>query len=262
MNIQTQTTQPTQCVKQVKLPSSFFSFQLPLSQRQPHSMTRKQSSKRILTTKLKQQIVASLDAVAGLSVMGKTLSCNSRLYCGLVLLLVVAPLTNCFYLLFDSSVGFPLTPEVIAAYKAGLPPDGQWYYVNWHFFFSGMGPHIFVITSLIGVFLLFPVNNLVSYSIAVPLSYEVGKVFWLTTVTTDAEFNQVAPGAFILLALLLVGVCMLSFRFWMDRKFHKYDGICKRIEGLKKLKGLMDESERLALLDNEYSALRSFQTKF
>jgi len=246
----------TQCEKQVGLRSLFYRW--PQSLQRPLLTTGKRNSRKSWVRKN----VVSLDAVVGLFVTsGKTLGVNSRLYCGLILLLVVAPLTNCLYLLFDSSIGFPLSEEVIVGYKAGLPVEGSWYYVNWHYFLSGIGPHLFSITSLVGIFLMFPVRNVSSYSIAIPLGFEVGKVIWLSTVMSDAEFNQIVPSSFLLLGALISFVVMLSARFWMDRKFHKYDGICARILGLINAPGI-DPSMRSKYIDQELKNLRDFQSKF
>jgi hypothetical protein len=205
---------------------------------------------------LKRSISAAYQGVERGLAITKTFKVNNRLYAGLFLLLVVAPFTSCIYTFFDSSVGFPISPDILRAVREGNPPEGFWYYVNWYYFFISICPHLFTVTSLVGIFLLFPVRHVPSYGIAAPLGYEVSKIIWLSTVESNAEFNQLVPLSILLSGVLLTVIVMLSARFWMDRKFHKYDGIMARIIGLIDAPGI-DPDTRKKHMKTVFSELKN-----
>lgn len=246
-------TNSTSCEK--SLPSRSSRWPQSLSQSGSNGR-RNRNSLRSTWRKSRLSLRAAFQVVERGLAIKQTLRVNNRLYSGLFLLLVVAPFTSCIYTFFDSSVGFPISPDILLAVREGNPPEGFWYYVNWYYFFISICPHLFTVTSLAGIFLLFPVRHVPSYCIAVPLGYEISKILWLWTVESNAEFNQLIPLSFLLTGVLLTVIVLLSARFWMDRKFHKYDGIMARIIGLIDAPGI-DPDTRKKHMKTVFSELKN-----
>ena len=210
------------------------------------------------TNKRKTLFAVILAVAISLSAsLTKTFRVNSRLYVGLILTIVVAPLASCFYTLFDRTANLPLSPETIALLKAGRASSSD-YYVNSHYFFAGVGPHISFLIVLIGLALYFYKDSKIDFVWAAPIGYAAAKIYWLCNVISDDEFNQPVYWAIVLVVVLLTAVIIGSFKFWMDRKFHKYDGNLKTYEGLVKLKGMIPEEERLALMEKVLLQIRNF----
>ena len=181
---------------------------------------------------------------------------NSNFYCGLILMVV--GITGAWgRLFFDAGENFPVSAEIKELCQKGLPlPDGVWYYTNWHYFFVGLGPHFLTFFAFCaGV--LWTERHVVKLLYLVPIGFEVANIPWLITARCDADFNAVPNYHFFITAFLFILVVVLSFRFWMDRKYHKYDGICARIQGLLKAPGI-DAETKARLFDQLAAELKAF----
>lgn len=163
-------------------------------------------------------------------------------------MLVVAPLTNVIYRLFDPMEGLPLA-------------EGHWFYVNDYYFLQTLGPHLFLAVSLAGAYLMFPEHSKRAAALIIPFGYSVGKILFLSIAASNEEVNALVPSSFILLGILLGIVARMTHKVLLDRKYHKHDGIVSRILGLMKARGI-DEATRIRLLEEQFNEWKSFQTKY
>lgn len=184
-------------------------------------------------TQLRKQItLVYLDARAGLIAYTKATS-NSRTYCGLFILLVAAPL---------SAVGYQLFPKNTF--------DITWYYVNNFYLFMVLCPHISLLLTLTGVFLILPEHSKRGYFLILPAGYHIAKIIWLSLANSNDELNTVVPLSFLLIGVLFSCIWLFTFDWLMNLHFHKREGSNCRIYGIIDLnieKELSDEVAMSAL---------------
>lgn len=178
--------------------------------------------------------------LAGLSAINKTLEANIRIYLGLWIILVVAPV---------SSVAYQFMPTA---------KDFSWYYHSWFTFFYMIGLELFLLFTLIGIFLLFPANSRRAYFLIIPMGQTLAKLFILITATSNNDIHAIVPVRLIIEMAVCSAPILFSFNYLMDRQFHKLDGIKARIDGL----GNLMKSEYSALMESEQKKLKDFQTKY
>jgi hypothetical protein len=157
--------------------------------------------------------LALREVTAGLSAITSTLLVNNRIFVGLGLMGVIAPSSACVYLLFDRTV-----------------ENVNWYHLNYFHLFFLLGPHLFELFCLLGVFLLFPRSSKRSYLLSVPTGYVISKIIWLILVTSNQEFWSVVPASFFVMGVLISFALFLTLDWLTWRKFHRVDAFEKRLE--------------------------------
>lgn len=180
------------------------------------------------------------ELAAGLGALKKATS-NNRTYAGLLLIMVVAPLSGVAYQLFDSSAHV----------------DG-WYYVNTFYLLYMLGPHIQGIITLTGILFLFPENRTRSFALAIPTGYHFAKVVWLIQVTSNDEINSLLPAAFIFAGICIGLFWLVSFDMLMSLHYHKRAGALARAEGILKAPNIPD-SQRVSLAVKEFDKYNSLK---
>lgn len=180
----------------------------------------------------------------GLHVLADATS-NKRVYLGLMLLLVVTPMSGVGYQLFDKHVHV----------------EG-WYYVNNFYLFLVLCPYISVVTALTGIFFLFPENSKRAYFLIIPAGYHVGKILWLITVDSNEDFYRTVPSTFWLLGALAAFVWLFTSNYLMGLHYHLHDGFVARVAGVVELNELqiIDDDEAFKLLrkaNQEYKAQKA-----
>lgn len=165
---------------------------------------------------------ASLAAVTGLRVA----TSNYRLYVGVWLIAVVSPLASVSYQLFDRTV-FEATE----------------YYGNAYYYLFAIGPHISLLISLTGLFYLFPQFSKRKFFLAIPATYHLSKIIWLSMVDNNADFHRMLPLSIVLLGLTASLVWFCTADYLMGLQFHKQDGIMARIEGVLNSPGIDDHTK-------------------
>lgn len=168
------------------------------------------------------------DLRLGLHALAGSLS-NRRIYLGLILMLVVAPLFGVGYQLFDLRSGID---------RIGQP--GAWYYINNFYLFFELCPHIALVTILTGIFFLFPENSRRAYFLIIPAGYHLAKILWLLTVDSNEDFYRIVPSSFLVIGSLFAFVHFLTFNWLMSLHFHKREGVIARILGILDTPGLKD----------------------
>jgi hypothetical protein len=183
---------------------------------------------------------AARDLHAGLSALSSTLTANPRFFWALVILLVCAPLVSVSYLAFD--------PHHRVS---------GWYYLNLYYFLLTTGPYLYLLTSMVGIFLLFPGGSSRGMLLILPAGFTTAKIIWLCTVTNNADFHRIVPASFLVLGMLTAGTFFMCLGWITHRRYHQYDGIIARILGLNKLTNIT-EQQRRELMAAEIDKLRAF----
>jgi hypothetical protein len=157
---------------------------------------------------------------------------NRRLYVGLWLLLVAAPLCSVAENLFDRNVACV---------------DG-WYYCNTFYFVFAISRHASLLLTLTGVFFLFSDKSLRKFFLIVPSTYHAAKLCWLILwVESNEQFHRILPLSFVLLGLLAAMAWYFAFDALLSLHFHKREGTIARIIGIMNAPGISAEvKERMA----------------
>lgn len=157
-----------------------------------------------------------------------SVSVNWRIYTGLVLIGVVAPVALTFYKLFDATV-----------------INSDWFHLNFFYLFFNIGPCLSQAFLIIGVYHLFPYGDWKAKILIVPLSFNVAKLFTNIVATSNQEYHNVQWYTW-----LCAPVAIITFFYLMDkfcwRKYHDFDGKMARLSGLVSISSMpQDEKERL-----------------
>lgn len=137
---------------------------------------------------------------------------NNRIYAG-VLILIVSPVFEIIYKLFRESINV----------------NSYW---DSYYFLYAVGPHLTAIATLTGVFFLFSPSNRLRYALIIPSAYKFGKIIWLASISTNADFHRIVPGSFVLIGVSVALVWFLVFDWLMSLHFHKKEGTVARIIGI------------------------------
>lgn len=196
---------------------------------------------RQLTAPVLKGVLAGLHALA----MVSNNTINTRIFVGLGLMGVVAPLSACFYMLFDR-----------VDFVQG------WYHVNYFHLFFLLGPHLFLFFCLAGCFLLFPQGGKRTYMLAVPLGYNIAKIIWLTMASSNSDFWAVVPASLILIGVLISLVLFLAFGWLAQNKFHREDAFKARINKLCELADEFDDAKFKSMAKTVYREEKAFQNQY
>lgn len=158
---------------------------------------------------------AVLVALHGLSALALSATANKRLYVGLVLIGILAPLSGCMYLLFDREV-----------------KEADWYYVNNFYLFLVLGPSIKDLFIAIGVYHLFPNKSKRAFLLSLPMGFAVGKIIWLVSVSSNEQFYEILPYHIIFIGVLISAVLLFSVEWFAWRSEHRVRAFDKRLDGL------------------------------
>lgn len=184
---------------------------------------------------------------AGLAalLLATTALTTRRIFVGLGLMGVVAPLASCFYMVFDRG-----------AY------DESWYYVNHFHLFLTLAPSLFLLSCLIGAWFLFPVGSKRAYALTVPAGFTVGKILWLIQCTSNQDFYSVVPLSFILIGALISAFLFIALDWLVWRKCHREDAFDARIDGLVKLADDFDDAKFKSMVKSVWREKQSFQKEY
>jgi hypothetical protein len=185
------------------------------------------------------------DLHAGLLALVMTSTANARIYVGLGLMGVIAPLAACAYLLFDRG-------EV----------DSSWYHLNYFHLLFLLGPHLFELFCLLGAFLLFPQGSKRAYLIAIPAGYVLAKIVWLISVTNNQEFWQVVPSSFVLGGIAISGVVLKIMNWLTWRQFHAVDSFEAKQKGLYQIANDLPAEKYRSMMQETLRNKYEFNSKY
>lgn len=155
------------------------------------------------------------DLQAGLAALVLSATANKRLYVGLVLIGIVAPLSGCSYMLFDRSVRV----------------EG-WYYLNNFYLFMVLGPSITEAIICVGAYHLFPSKSKRAFLLSIPMGFAIGKIIWLCSVSSNEQFYEVAPSQIVFVGILISLVVLFSVEWFAWRNEHRFRAFCSRTDSL------------------------------
>lgn len=165
---------------------------------------------------------------------------NRRVLVGLGMMGVVAPVSSCMYLLFDRR-------DFVQ----------NWYHVNYFHLFLVLAPSLFLLSSLIGVWFMFPYRDARAYGLAIPAGFTIGKLLWLIQCTSNEDFYAVVPASFILIGALLSVFLFIVSDWLVHNVFHRQHAIERRLGTLRNGMDLVDGEEFKRLFKLYYDERKS-----
>lgn len=202
-------------------------------------------SSAVRTMKSSTTVRALKDRLAGLAALPLTLTVNARLFLGLVMMGVVAPLAACAYMVFNR--GFIIE---------------HWYHVNYFHLFFLLGPHLFNVACFFGIFLLFPRGSKRAYFIAIPFGYTMAKILWLIQVSDNKALWSLVPSSFIL-GGMAISVVLLLIMDWLSwRKFHRADAFDARLNGLAQVADDLPAEKVKSMFLTTWREKKEFQKQY
>jgi hypothetical protein len=163
---------------------------------------------------------------------------NPRLRTGLIILLVIAPLSKFFYLIFPKE-GFGLyliNNDLLSI--PNLIEGSHWYFYSLFFFFFSLTEFLTPLLTTIGVFFLFPKNYYPSYLCGVPVGYYLALLLNRITVISNAEFHLPVTISFIFSAILFTVFLLYMSDKVLFKTNHRKRAIEARILGLINMPGM------------------------
>ena len=166
---------------------------------------------------------------------------NKRLRWGMLLLMLIAPLSKFFYMVLPEA-GFGdyllnLGPLQIINTVEGL--DNGWYFLYFRDYFWSIGELLAPVLSIFGIFLLFPKKYYPAYLVGVPFGYYLSMLIHRMFFVADFEGFHGGATTTMTMSFLLLGVVffMVSDKI-LFRHNHKKRASEARIIGLINMPGM------------------------
>jgi hypothetical protein len=109
-----------------------------------------------------------------------------------------------------------------------------------------------------GFYLLLPEFSRLKFIAIIPASYKFGHICWMPFVTTNAEYHQFTPFAFLMLGAACALWWFVIADYVMHLCFHKRSGALARAEGILKAPGIPD-NQRVSLALKELDTYNSLK---
>ena len=184
---------------------------------------------------------------------------NRRLRLGMILLMVVAPVSKFIYLLLPATFGeylINLGPLKVANTLEGADYNWYWYSIQMYLFSNGelLAPVI----SFLGVFFLFPKRYYPAYLIGAPFGYYLSMLvhrmfFVYDNQSFHSGFTTAITFAFILFGIILF---MLSDKL-LDKRGRQQRAVESRVIGLVAMPGMTWEQKEPIIREEVARALGS-----
>jgi hypothetical protein len=181
---------------------------------------------------------------------------NNRFYAGLILVLLVAPLSACIH--------------ALPGMKEEIHVEG-WLYENYHDLFLVLGPYFFALCIVFTGFLWVPpkvqrikfskkhISIQLTRAWSVPMGLIIGKIVWLICCTNNEDFDVVFHPIFFLGGVVSYPVVrLLEYLVW--RQEHVMNALIDSLQGLYKLD--IDPKEREKMAAPLWNDLRQFNSKY
>ena len=210
----------------------------------------------VLTSMMTLRVRAGLAGASRAWTAMANCTINNRIYAGLILVSIVAPLSSCIHMLFDK--------------------DSQiegWYYFSYFYLYLVLGPYFFCLCIIAAAFLWIPpktkrikvsqrsIKFQLTRILSIPFGLIVGKIIWLLQVTSNGEFHQL-PSLLSLAAGIAIGyvaIRILDYLVW--RQEHAMNALIDSLEGLYNLPNI-DHVQRTELAKPYWKELREFHSKY
>lgn len=122
------------------------------------------------------------------------------------------------YLGYSVIAGACLAEFICRAFDpAGGDPSAYW---NAYYFFHAIRGEISTILILTGALFLMPRNMKEKWVLIVPGAYKFGRILWLAFVTSNEQYHQLTPFAFLMIGVAASITWFLLFDYLMALHFH------------------------------------------
>ncbi len=192
---------------------------------------------------------------------------DKRLRWGLLLLLVVAPISKLIYVFFPEdgfgtyfiSTQFITVPNFIETPDVAVE-DGGWYWQTLYFWFWMCSEIWAPLIAIYGIFLLFPKKYYPSYLVGIPFGYFLSLLIHRMFVSTYEEFHM-GYGAAVMAMWIILGVVIFVVSDQiLFKKNHVTRATEARMVGLINMPGMSWE-EKEVLLKKEAESWTSEQNE-
>jgi hypothetical protein len=178
---------------------------------------------------------------------------SKRLRWGMLLLMILAPLSKFFYLLLpEYGIGEYLinfgSLQILNTVE-GL--ENGWYFNSFYMYFFSIGELMAPVLSIFGIFLLFPKKYYPAYLVGVPFGYYFSMLIHRMFYVTDYESFHSGATTTMTLAFLLLGIVFFIVSDnVLFRQNHRKRAAQARIIGLINMPG-MQWNEKEEIIRNE-----------
>lgn len=183
------------------------------------------------------------DLVAGLHALINASTVNNKIYVGLILMLVVAPLSYCTYELFDRSYHVP-----------------GWYHLNFFHLFFLIRFQIAFSVFFIGLYYYLPSEPRVKI-----LSIPLGFLFMSIAINVMADSNddiwRIANASLWAAGICLSLVIFYGLDYFSWRKFHRADAYEKRLDGIAQVADELPPEKVASMFVTTWRERREFKSK-
>lgn len=182
---------------------------------------------------------------------------NNRVYVGLVLVIIVAPLSACIHML-------PNMKEVVSE---------EWFYKCWYNLYLVLGPYFFCLCIVIAAFLWIPpsahrikftkkdLSFQLTRALCIPFGYIIGKIVWLICCDNNEDFERLGHPLFFLGGIIIGYITFLFLEYLVWKQEHVMNALCDSLEGLYKIQDL-DCNTRESMAAPYWKELRQFNSKY
>jgi hypothetical protein len=172
---------------------------------------------------------------------------NRRIFIGLGLIGVVAPVAGSFY-----------------TFLSHATVSEDWYYLNWFNLFLVLGPPLKNVFFAWGVFYLFPEGAKRAWIIALPMGEEIGKILWLISITNNEQFWSVAPWHVYVTGISLAVFLLTIAEFITFRYHHRQLKYKATVEGLYNIvdEESIPDSKFRSMFKTTMIAQKNFQKEY
>jgi hypothetical protein len=197
-----------------------------------------------LMKKLRLWIVhVSKAAHAGLVALMMAATANRRIYVGLGLMFVAAPLSYCWYALFE-----------------GAPRIHGWYHVNYFHLFFLIRFQLAFSVFFIGLYHYLPQDKRTKL-LSIPLGFLFMSIVVNIIAKSNDDIHRIGS-----LSLWAAGVCLsLVLFFGLDylvwRKFHRADAFEKRLDGIVEIANDLPADKVVSMFTTTWRERKEFKAK-
>lgn len=183
------------------------------------------------------------EASAGLTALMMAATVNRRIYSGLMLMFVVAPLSYCWYVLFDRSHHIP-----------------GWYHVNFFYLFFLIRFQIAFAVFFIGLYHYLPRDRRTKL-LAIPLGFLFMSIAGNVMASSNEDIHMIGS-----LSLWAAGVCLALVIFYgcdyfAHRKFHQADKFEPRLDGIYNVIRELPAEKIVSMFETTWREKKEFEAK-
>lgn len=180
---------------------------------------------------------------------------NNRIYVGVILVSIVAPLSACLNMLFDRKDKI----------------EG-WFYDSYFNLFLVLGPYFFCLCIVTAAFLWIPPSSKrikfsqrdikfqITRLLSIPSGLIVAKIIWLINCTSNEDFDRLPSLAYLSIGLVIGYVIIRALDYLVWRQEHAMNALIDTLQGLYQID--IDSKEREAMSAPYWKELREFHSKY